>query len=394
MIRLILLLLLLLVFTGCGKEESPAEPPTQAEPLAVAVEQDELAIPVEAESLPPLETGLVELRDDVFGDIIELKGKSRPINEVFLIKGTELLLKGGYLLQKNQPDYDSRFRALNVFRLPDLKLVASFGRRGQGPGEFLYPSLVSTDDPDILCYMFENTLKMLYSLDRNLRLREVPIEQHHWQGTGMMETQMHVFNPQDIVYLTTYYEKSRGIHRLRLDGENMVDCQLIDLAFSARQGNYSYMTGTLAASGRKQRVVYAYKYYKRILFMDLAGEERRTVYFRVPEPAAGVSAAERFDKNNEVVHYWKKAEGDDFVYFSYSGRTPIHVFNENKIDKGYIYIEQFDWNGNPVRKFRLDHWGHFCIDEKNDKLYLISSTEDEPFVEYDLPPLVDKTGND
>ena len=58
----------------------------------------------------------------------------------------------------------------------------------------------------------------------------------------------------------------------------------------------------------------------------------------------------------------------------------------------YIYVEQYDWNGIPIRKYKLDQWGYFTVDEKNEKLYLTSTNHDDPFFEYNLNG-IDKTDN-
>lgn len=73
------------------------------------------------------------------------------------------------------------------------------------------------------------------------------------------------------------------------------------------------------------------------------------------------------------------------MYVLYSGRTPMQVMKElNKGDE-YMYVEQYDWNGNPIRKFKLDNWGYFCVDEINNKIYQVSTTEEHPFLVYDMP---------
>ncbi len=48
------------------------------------------------------------------------------------------------------------------------------------------------------------------------------------------------------------------------------------------------------------------------------------------------------------------------------------IQKDNKSGDTYVYIEQFDWEGHPIRKMKLDKFGYFfCVDEENGKLYLV-----------------------
>ena len=69
----------------------------------------------------------------------------------------------------------------------------------------------------------------------------------------------------------------------------------------------------------------------------------------------------------------------------YSGRTPSQAWNDNR-KKGnyYIYVEKYDWNGQPIAKYKLDQWGYFSVDEKSNLLYLVSTNDDDPFFKYHL----------
>ncbi|MBU4306870.1 MAG: TolB-like 6-bladed beta-propeller domain-containing protein, partial [Acidobacteria bacterium] len=161
--------------------------------------------------------------------------------------------------------------------------------------------------------------------------------------------------------------------------------QVYELSFSKKHRNWGAYLGCFAASKKRNRLVYVYKYFKRLVFLNLAANMVRIVEFAGAGPKAGDVVSMMSPEH--VTHYWTLSAGEKYLYLSYSGRTPLQVMKEIKNSNGYIFIEQFDWNGNPIRKFRLDHWGRFCVDEKNSKLYLLSITEDDPFVVYDLPKI-------
>ncbi len=68
---------------------------------------------------------------------------------------------------------------------------------------------------------------------------------------------------------------------------------------------------------------------------------------------------------------------------TYSGRTPLQVSRENGKSDGYIFVEQYDWGGNPVARYKLDHWGRVVSDGK--RLYQVCYMYDDPLFLYTLP---------
>ena len=61
---------------------------------------------------------------------------------------------------------------------------------------------------------------------------------------------------------------------------------------------------------------------------------------------------------------------------TYSGRTPLQVSRENGKSDGYIFVEQYDWGGNRVARYKLDHWGRVISDGK--RLYQVCYMYDDP----------------
>ena len=57
---------------------------------------------------------------------------------------------------------------------------------------------------------------------------------------------------------------------------------------------------------------------------------------------------------------------------------------DNKLKKKYIFVEQYDWNGNPIKRYKLDDWGYFCVDENNSKIYLVSTVKPYSLIMYNL----------
>lgn len=328
-------------------------------------------------SLKPLETGTFRIKEKDFGKIIELKGTSKSVRQIFRVEETEMLIKDDLLILKNRINNDM----FMFYKLPELKLIRSFGKMGQGPGEFTYPSLVSTEERNRLFYMIEDSRGRINYLDHENKICELPFKLPDFLSG---ETQAHFLNDHELVYAASI-PKGKAIFYANYSGGQVVGKQVYDLSFSSKHRNWGAYLGCFAASRKKDRLVYVYKYFKRLVFLNLAANTIRTVEFAGAGPAPGDAVS--MMRPEHVTHYWKLCAGEKYIYLSYSGRTPLQVMQENKNSNGYIFIEQFDWNGNPIRKFKLDHWGYFCVDEKNNKLYMLSMIEDDPFVVYDLPKI-------
>ena len=70
------------------------------------------------------------------------------------------------------------------------------------------------------------------------------------------------------------------------------------------------------------------------------------------------------------------------MYCVHSGRIP----SDMDADWDYIYIEQYDWNGNPIKKYKLkDFFGKIYVDEERRTILGINPNHDDPFIEFKLP---------
>lgn len=58
-----------------------------------------------------------------------------------------------------------------------------------------------------------------------------------------------------------------------------------------------------------------------------------------------------------MTYYWGISATDDYFFLTYSGRTPLQVSRENGKGDGYIFVEQYDWGGNPVARYKLGPLG-------------------------------------
>lgn len=327
-------------------------------------------------SLPELQTGEVNLTEDSLGEVIELTGEQITTNQIFKIAETEMLVKDSVMIMKNISG-ENLFR---IFRLPDFKLLKTFGKTGRGPDEFQYSHLVQSEDKNILCFIFEITNSKLYKVDRYLNLTPANIQLEKSKSV-FDEKLLYSYSDTDFFYVgnTT---AGKAIFRSNMSNDSILTTEVFYLSFSPKHRNWANYIGDFGANKAKGRLVYAYKYFKRLVFMDTTGTKIRILNFKSEEVQKKEVLAQLGPDN--VTQYWGMSCQPNYVYVLYSGRTPIEVSKQFKQENFYIFVEQFDWNGNPIRKFKLDHWGYFCVDEKSNSLYIASVNDDEPVFRYKL----------
>ena len=271
---------------------------------------------------------------------------------------------------------------LYFFSFPELRLQKTTGRRGQAPDEFMFPTLVPSNTEGAVGYLFEPSLHKLYKIDQNgaLERLEKPFLEKKSDDNYGPSMELANIGADDFMYVT---DSKTGKSIFRITGDTTEEKEVVSLSLNAaRKSPFAYI-GSFAVNPRKNRMAYAYKYFKIIKFMDLEAKEIKTVNFErddfKDETAYKVNG---LDQN--VTHYWGACAGDKYVYFLYSGRTPTEVMKESNKGDYYIFVEQYDWNGNPVKRYKLDQWGYFTVDEAHNKLYIVSADHDDPFFEFEM----------
>ncbi|MDR1098741.1 MAG: TolB-like 6-bladed beta-propeller domain-containing protein [Tannerella sp.] len=341
-----------------------------------ATEEDTVEMKPE---LPELIAGEVFLKGkEPFGNTVELKGTQMIADTViFKIGEAGSIIKNNKLLMKTG-------RKLLLFKFPEIIFERFCGTWGNGPDEFNYPEIVpAPNDSTLICYLYERTKGKLYRMDNDGNILPASFDLGKPEKFNFSSKALVNIAPDDFIYADDS-PTGKSIFRAAKEADSIKTHEIFNLALNPkRKSPFSYI-GDFVANPGKNRMAYAYKYFKIIKFMDLEAQTVRTVNFE----------REEFDENSlykingldqNVTHYWGACAQDESVYFLYSGRTPYDVSRENGKNNCYIYVEQYDWNGNPVNKFRLDQWGYFTVDEPDKKIYLFSTNHDDPFFTYDLP---------
>lgn len=357
MIRVVSLLLAAAAVCGCGggaKKSAPQAAQTQT-------------------VLDSLIGGEERMTDGVFGQVVELTGVPVAVDDIFKVSEATLLCVDSLLVMQNRQRADGHF--LSVYSLPEMRFVASLGTIGRGPGEFVFPQLVpAAEDDRALCYVFDSFGGQFSALTRELTLQPfapgIPEEYLKYASEKMYAAR----DTADMIF-----NHGWGVFRFA-DGSVR---QLFDLSLAKVNPNVGYV-GSLAVNFEGERFAYAYKFVKRIVFGDFDGTVRTLQFGKAERDLEDNAAGERAPIDRNVTHYWKIAAGRKYVYVSYSGRSPVEVHEQGSRGERYIFVEVFDWNGVPVKKFRLDRWGYFTVDERRGTLWLFSTWDAEPVWKYEL----------
>lgn len=163
--KLIILFLPVLFIFSC-KQSS-----TKDQNLMNQIVQSDSIKTIVDDKIAALTPGEFSYSEEDFGELIELQGTSHPVNEIFQVKETEMIVKDSIIIIKNLSDQN----LFMSYVLPDFKHIKTFGKRGKGPGEFQYPHLVKVRDDHILCYIYEQTRDKLFSLNNQLEITGPPI---------------------------------------------------------------------------------------------------------------------------------------------------------------------------------------------------------------------------
>jgi hypothetical protein len=252
--------------------------------------------------------------------------------------------------------------------------------REGGPEEFISPLIVKTLEDSILCYIYEKLDDKVYKITRDHLYPEYYLT---------LPKQKHDLGDKQIIFMdskSAYYSATSGntkkifyFNKDSLPQEKIVK----DLAIPEFKGSWQSVIGDFGINMHYGRIVYAYKYFKRLKIIDEQTLKERNIIFDKVELKKGLNDVETLEPTN-ITHFWGMSPNDKYFWMLYSGRTPIDVQTDNRNNKKYIFVEKYDWNGNPLKRYKLDDWGYFCVDEERNTLYLASTASINSLIRYDL----------
>ena len=335
-----------------------------------------LIVIVSACSLNETYIGETRVEWDDFS-VVELTGKLLSFDEE-IMNPYHLTVRDSFLLTMNQ----NTEKVCHVFNLNTKKKVCEQIMMGQGPNDMIHPFFVETEDSFMLYAPMTSSL-FIYSIDNFVKdVNSVPTAKKKLSETAFFgelsmlgENFVGVSGRPDSPY---YVFDSNGnkIHSL---GEYPVGPE----KYSELEKVDAY--NGILASNKKDRVAICRMFTDLIDFYDESGILIKRIYgpehFYTP-----------FIEFNDGTFMGSQPDGKYYrdAFYSPFGTTEyLYVlFNGKFVTKpGYNLLAEnilvFDWDGNPIRCYKLDRGvNRIFVDTKKNKIYGISNKPEYHIVEF------------
>ena len=319
------------------------------------------------------------ISEEDFKENIQLREERKVTKEMLNVRN--FFVQDSFLVVNNSRK-DSLFM---VFDLSTFKCLHSWGRRGHGPNEHgLFTHTVKLSDDSFQIADFSRYRIDTYALPKFNLVSENKIVNERKE-----RALRHI--PQKLLTDGHYYYYDNFIkHELFLskwqNGETPEE--IYDFGkYKKTYKSSSFYWGCLGLNKEHNRIVYAYKYLRRFDLLDLDGNYIKTVKIN-PYPTIH-ERGKNLDREKSTMCYMAVRASKDSFYIYYLGYTVDEL--EDKGRKIATYIEEFDWNGNPVNRYKLNRvisdfeiikndeekLSFIAIDEENDAPLIIYRKNEE-----------------
>ncbi|MCL2561812.1 MAG: TolB-like 6-bladed beta-propeller domain-containing protein [Rikenellaceae bacterium] len=268
---------------------------------------------------------------------------------------TSLEVKHPFLILENS---DSRRDSIfHIYDLNNYELKSVFGRRGRGPGEFIYPALLISQLPEVLIMDAQNDLRTyFFNIDENGQFVLKDTKQPAFDGVPNIAIINDSLYVRDDMFrsptLQVFSFSDKQPRRTWQYGDPVIIVPWMD-------PNY----GNLYAN--KERIVFCYRYKKQIEFMDTNLNHIKRVKFKHDSPGSITEDCLEDIKISYSAGYM----GKRYLYAMYRGVSGGKYGGDPDF-RGSV-LEVFDLDGNPVIRYRMDGIApiHFVVDEETFTLY-------------------------
>ena len=331
----------------------------------------EIGYPSPADSL-----NLVEMDESVFKQTIPLKGERILVDLVIKPSELEGFVRDGYLFLKHLEQREGE-PMLHLLRLPDLEVVASFMKRGNGPGEVLDLRVIPAEDSINYCFLQDLQTDKAYVLDKNLKVHpyQQDLAPKNLKGEDIHIRSCAIHDQADRFILEQWADDGAGLFAMDYSDSTvvgLVNLSCMDDLGRVWDADWTCYVGGTAGDPKKRRLVYYYTYYHRLLFSDYDGKNARVIQFKEQEPFRSKDMWVHMNTGEDQLYYKAAIPSSRYVYLVYK--------NGFKEDPVPVYLEKWTWDGEPVCRYLLEDgiypYGG-CVDEKDSTLYLLDIRNDD-----------------
>ena len=291
------------------------------------------------------DSNIATIHENAFSKEIILKENRIITTET--INTQDIFVRDSFLVVNNSLN-DSIFM---VFNLNNFNCIKSWGIKGKGPGEYgTFKKLINISSDKFQIVDFSRYRIETYKIPEFKLKNSQKI--HNKIPSGNREIPQNIASSNGVQY---YYDNLFR-HELSIKKwkNNKEPITINDLDyFNDSYESSSFYTGVLALNENQNKMVYAYNYFRRFDILNLDGKIITTVKV-TPETA---SPAKRKSSNflpKSPMCYMGIRAFDDRFFLYYVGHTPNALEKNNMLLPSYI--EEYDWNGKPLKRYKLKRY--------------------------------------
>ena len=287
-----------------------------------------------------------------FGDVIQLNTKRKFTRELLSID--DLMVKDSLVVICNSRD-DSIFMAFDLKGKDTLNCVKTWGRKGKGPGEYgLFTHLIDLPQNEFYVADYSRNNLRKYSLPEFKLRREKKIVTNR-DEPQFREIPQKIVSPDGSIF---FYDKFM-MHELYITRWKNGQTPEEIFGFPSFKKQYSKETSTtyfgcLAVNSKMNRIVYAFHHFRRFYIMDFDGNIIKKVQITPGAPSPVFKDDRNLDAGSSTLCFMNARATDRSIFLYYVG----HTYNEIKKKDWQVstYIEEYDWEGNPINRYKLDRF--------------------------------------
>lgn len=317
------------------------------------------------------------ITDTLSAKIISIEDETKLLNPLHILN-----VNDQYLVISEYRENDF----LQVFRLPEVDFLYTWGSQGQGPNEFDRPPVYfNVRDQEIIPYE---------DVSRNLRFYRVTDTAFVKSGKdvrlsyeGQMDPLNRIRRINDTLFVADYgssMEDTNHEHIALRPGENKPLFTFGNYPETELEGFHRYGVYLKTNISKPDGLKFAafYKNHNMFKIYNSAGEE--LIVIQVDDPFFPEE-----DKNERSFVYRYTAWASEKYIYLLGLNGPEEKIFEELAPTLNTSLEIWDWEGRPVHRSVFDRLIHnFTVSERHGKLYAFSILNPEEIFEYDLPMVI------
>ena len=307
-----------------------------------------------------------ETAEKNFGEVKDVSAELIGIDE--LLQANNIIKLEDYIVLQNGSEAVEDFYF--VYSYPDLRFLYSFARRGRGPNEYIFPSVVKNTDGNVLAFKDHATdLIAFYRITDSSA--ELQMSMTFKSDDSRFFWEINCIG--DSLMLVKHQDYKTGARELWNPYDHvMVDSipNTFEKLPSLMGKNYFTIFDDYQISANCNRFAVAYTFIDRI---ELGRINNGSITL---ESEIGVKSPPKFynygrrevkeyniDKN--IVYYENVYSGEKYVYALYSDdRLDNTEKNHSSV------LEIYSWSGEPVCQLNLEYpIAYFAVDEEHNVIY-------------------------